>query len=128
MPEPTEFKGMPFMISFYEIQVIGGKMIRENKERLIEAIIEGWRNYQNFLVDALKPLNEDELRLRAAPKLRSVGEIARHIIGARSRWFYLLMGEGGEAFKKLGRWDRRGAKARSAVELSVGLEDTWQGM
>ena len=69
-----------------------------------------------------------ELDLRAAPDLRSIGEIARHMIGARARWFYLLMGEGGEEFKALGRWDRRGGRARSGQELVSGLHRTWQGM
>jgi uncharacterized damage-inducible protein DinB len=99
-----------------------------NERSLVPVIIDGWRAYQDFLVDALKPLNEEVLELRAAPRLRSLGEIARHIIGARARWFYLLMGEGGDAFKKMGGWDRLGAKARSAEELTGGLEESWQGM
>ena len=38
------------------------------------------------------------------------------------------MREGGEEFKGFGRWDRRGAKTRSAEELISGLEATWIGM
>ena len=76
----------------------------------------------------LGALDADQLALRAAPYLRSVGEIAAHIIGARARWFYLLMGEGGEEFEALGKWDRRGKKAQTAEELVRGLEETWVGM
>jgi len=78
---------------------------------LIPVIYEGWRQYQEGLIKAIAPLDSEQLALRASPKLRSVAQIAAHIIGARARWFYLLMGEGGEAFEKLGKWDRRGAGA-----------------
>jgi uncharacterized damage-inducible protein DinB len=50
------------------------------------------------------------------------------MIGARARWFHLLMGEGGEEFKALGKWDRRGGRDRSSQELIDGLERTWRGM
>ncbi len=95
---------------------------------LNSTIYENWHQHQAVLVEALKPLDETQLALRAAPHLRSVDQISRHIIGARARWFYLLMGEGGDAFKRYGTWDRRGARARSASELVRGLEQTWRGM
>jgi uncharacterized damage-inducible protein DinB len=94
----------------------------------LSSIYEGWHNYQQVLSQALAPLSREQLDLRAAPHLRSVGEIAAHIIGARARWFYQLMGEGGEEFAALGRWDRRGTPVKSAAELIHGLETTWQGM
>lgn len=97
-------------------------------EQLVPAIYEGWHTYQKVIVKALRPLNEDQLARRAAPQLRSVSEIVSHIIGARARWFYRLMGEGGEEFEALGKWDRRGAPARSAEDLIDGLERTWAGM
>lgn len=91
------------------------------------AIYDGWRTYQRLLTEAIAPLQADQLELRAAPHLRSVGDNARHIIGARARWFS-GMGEGGERFEALGQWDRPGEPARSAQELVQGLEETWQGM
>jgi uncharacterized damage-inducible protein DinB len=92
------------------------------------AVYEGWHTYQDTLRRALEPLTAEQLALRAAPGLRSVAEIAAHIVGARARWFYLLMGEGGDEFAAMGRWDRPDAPARSATELIQGLERTWQGM
>jgi uncharacterized damage-inducible protein DinB len=94
----------------------------------LPTIYAGWHNYQSLMITALQPLSPDQLALRAATHLRSIGEIARHMIGARARWFYQLMGEGGEAFATLGTWDRQGMPARSASELIEGLEITWQGM
>jgi len=100
----------------------------ESDHRQIQYIYGGWHTYQQAFSKALTPLDADQLALRAAPNLRSVGEIAAHIIGARARWFYLLMGVGGEAFEALGKRDRRGAKAQTAEELVRGLEATWVGM
>ena len=98
------------------------------EQAVVSAIYEGWRNHQNTLIRALAPLTMEQLGLKAGPRLRSVGEISAHIIGARARWFYQLMGEGGKEFVALGKWDRRRAPAKSAAELIQGIETTWRGM
>jgi uncharacterized damage-inducible protein DinB len=97
-------------------------------EALTSAIYTGWHTFQAVLIEALQPLDLDQLALSAAPGLRTVGEIAQHIKGARARWFYLLMDEGGEEFARLGKWDRRAARQRSAAEIVRGLESTWREM
>ncbi len=102
-------------------------MMTENQD-LIHSIYEGWHTYQQILSKVIAPLDPDQLALRAAPDLRSIGEITAHIIGARARWFYMLMEEGGDEFTAFGKWDRRGAKPRSGEELVSGLEATWIGM
>jgi uncharacterized damage-inducible protein DinB len=99
-----------------------------NDQMFVAAIYQGWHDYQMTLIRALEPLSAEQLALRPAPRLRSIGMIATHMIGARARWFYLLMGEGGDDFKSMGRWDRRGARPRRAEELISGLERTWDGM
>ena len=52
-----------------------------------------WKAYQDRLAAALAPLSAEQLALRAAPGLRSVGENAAHIIGCRVGWFTETMGE-----------------------------------
>lgn len=94
----------------------------------LPAIYAGWQTYQTLLITALTPLSPEQVALRAAPTLRSIGEMATHMIGARARWFYQLMGEGGDTFATLGAWDRKGMPSRTAAELVHGLETTWQGM
>ena len=94
----------------------------------ISTIYEGWHKYQSLFITALTPLSPDQLALRATPTLRSVEEIATHMIGARARWFYQLMGEGGEEFALLATWDRTDMPIRSADEVVHALETTWQGM
>jgi uncharacterized damage-inducible protein DinB len=100
----------------------------EEYQDLTSSVYEGWHRYQSALLKALRSLEPDQLTLRAAPHLRSVGEIARHMVGARARWFQSLVGDEGEEFAILGKWDRRGAPERSAEELVSGLERSWQVM
>ena len=90
----------------------------------LATIYEGWNNYQALMVQALTPLSEEQLALSAAPGLRTVDEIVRHIIGARGRW----LGEDGQEMAELGTWDRQGMPPRTAAELVRGLETTWRLM
>ena len=77
------------------------------------------------VADVVQGVGLLEAALRAAPDLRTVGEIARHMIGARARWFGDWVGD---EFADLGKWDRRDAPERSAAELVSGLQATWEGM
>jgi uncharacterized damage-inducible protein DinB len=86
---------------------------------------KGWDTYQALLIKALAPLSSEELALRVAPHLRSVGENAAHIISGRVSNF-LVLGEAGAEIAPLETWDERGAPSRSATELVSGLEATWQ--
>src|SRR5579862_5994848 len=87
---------------------------------------QGWENYQELLLTALAPLTREQLALRPAAHLRSIGENARHILGARVRWCHSALGLGNETFAALGTWDRRDAPERSGAELASGLRDSWQ--
>ncbi|HEU5377513.1 MAG TPA: DinB family protein [Ktedonobacteraceae bacterium] len=87
---------------------------------------KGWDNYQQLLSAALAPLSAEQLNLRAAPSLRSVGNIATHIIGARARWLYYVLRESDENLALFGTWDSSGQPVRSAAELVNGLTATWQ--
>ena len=42
-----------------------------------------WKDYQDRLKAALAPLTTDQLSLRPAPGLRSIGETTVHILGCR---------------------------------------------
>ena len=43
-------------------------------------------------------------------------------------WFYLMMREGGEEFKALGKWGRGEPEARNAEDYVNGLLTTWKRM
>lgn len=87
---------------------------------------KGWDAYQELLIKALEPLSLDQLSLRTAPHLRSIGENAAHIVGTRVGWIHGVLGEGDAAIEPMDLWDSPGAPARSAAELIEGLNATWQ--
>jgi len=72
-----------------------------------------WKAYQDHIKEALAPLTAEQLELRAAPHLRSIGENALHIIGCRAGWFTEFLGEDcGADVKAYASWDVPGAPAR----------------
>ena len=87
---------------------------------------KGWDTYQELLIKAIELLSLDQLSLRAAPQLRSIGELATHIIGVRAGWLYYTLEKGDEHLVSLASWNRADQPARSAAELVNGLEATWQ--
>jgi len=92
----------------------------------VSTFYRGWKDYQDLLIKAVALLSAEQLSLRAAPNLRSIGEILTHIIAVRVRWFNGLMGEGGANLVPVGGWDRPGQPVRSTAELVRGLEQTLQ--
>ncbi len=87
-----------------------------------------WEKYQTGLVEAIKPLTIEQLALRAASNLRSVGEIARHIAGTRVGWFYHTMGEQGDEIASIANPSSEDPSLQSADELVRMLETTWRFM
>jgi uncharacterized damage-inducible protein DinB len=104
-----------------------------------------WKAYQDRLGEALATLSDQQLALRAAPGLRSIGETALHIVGCRQYWFTgFLREDGGEALRPYARWNEvalgapygtwdalaqaLGAPAPTARELAQGADRTWRFM
>lgn len=88
-----------------------------------------WKEYQDHIKEAIAPLTAEQLDLRAAPHLRSIGENALHIIGCRAGWFTYTMGEDwGDDVKAYAEWDTPGAPTRSPAEMTQALDRTWQGI
>lgn len=94
-----------------------------------------WKSYQDHIKAALVPLTAEQLALRAAPGLRSVGENALHIVGCRMFWFTEFLGEdGGVELKPYTRWNEAALgqgdpiPAPTAAELAQGLDHTWHFM
>jgi hypothetical protein len=52
-----------------------------------------WKSYPDHIKGSLTFLTAEQLELRAAPHLRSIGEDALHIIGCRAYWFTDFLGE-----------------------------------
>ncbi len=87
---------------------------------------EGWHNYQKHLSKALARLTPEQLALRAAPHLRSIEELAHHIIAVRAGWFSYQLEEGGEELRAFTTWGEPLRPPRCAQELASGLDSTWR--
>jgi uncharacterized damage-inducible protein DinB len=100
-------------------------MAMEKKTLTLAPFYKGWDVYQEQLVKAIGPLTQEQLELRSAPHMWSVGMLTRHIIAARASWFHGRMGVGGEEMVELNEWDEEAQERHSASELVAGLEATW---
>ena len=85
----------------------------------------GWETYQGYLTNAIASLTSEQLSLRAAPNLRSIGVLAAHIIAARVVWFQAVMSEGPAQLMPMRTWDDYDPIRQDAAELVAGLEATW---
>jgi uncharacterized damage-inducible protein DinB len=102
----------------------------------LKQVYEGWEGYQTSLVNAIAPLSAEQLAFRAAPHLRSVGEIARHISSGRLNWFLRMHAPGSaELADQIPEWvqDDHGnhyiveeSLSTEAGELVQWLASTWQ--
>ena len=90
-------------------------------------IFDGWGAYQEKIAEAVAPLTPEQLVLRVAPQIRSIGEIATHIIAVRVRWFTQVLQVDEPDLLPLAAWDRPApdAPARTAVELAEGFAASW---
>jgi len=95
----------------------------------LTTIYASWKEYQDRLKASLAPLTAEQLALRAAPGLRSIGENAAHIIGCRIGWFAFTLGEdrGADPYL-LTNWGEPDAPVPAAAELAQALDHTWQFM
>jgi uncharacterized damage-inducible protein DinB len=94
----------------------------------LDTFYGNWRVYQNQLEAAIAPLTDEQLTLRVAPDLRSVGQIATHIISVRVGWFVRFLGEDVGEAEPLREWQMPEAPPRTTAELVKGLEVSWRMM
>ena len=73
--------------------------------RLID-VFDGWGGYQTSLAHAIAPLSAEQLAWKPSERVRSVGELARHIAMGRINWFARMKSPGSaELAAKIPRWD-----------------------
>jgi uncharacterized damage-inducible protein DinB len=102
-----------------------GEIIMPTSSPVLDAILQGWKAYQDQLVFVVRTLTTEQLALRVAPNLRSAGEIAAHLVTGRADWFFGVLEEGGDEIAAITQWQDPGQPARTADELAYGLEVTW---
>jgi len=102
-----------------------GNVTMTSEQLTLTPFYKGWDVYQGYLTTAIAPLTDEQLAIRLAPHLRSIGELAAHILGCRAGWFHYVLGEGGDELAELATLDEKGMSTRHASELVRGLETTW---
>jgi uncharacterized damage-inducible protein DinB len=85
-----------------------------------------WQRYHTHLRDALAPLTDEQVALRAAPHLRTIGAIAAHIIEGRVSWLAGFTGETTPAADALNAWLAAPESASDAAALLRQLDASWQ--
>ncbi|HLZ55728.1 MAG TPA: DinB family protein [Ktedonosporobacter sp.] len=108
-------------------------------ELSLMSVYEGWDGHQMALVQAVTPLSPEQLASRAAPHLRSAGELIAHIVVGRIGWIHQILGVESDVVDQwIEKWGVEGAAKRffqdvlkpgveqNASALVSGLEATWQ--
>lgn len=87
-------------------------------------ITESWQYYQEELTRVIAPLTEEQMSLRLVPGLRSLGEIAEHIVRARALWLHRVLGDAD--LEPMASWDEPDDPPHTAAEVVHGLDQTWR--
>jgi len=95
-------------------------------QKVFGDLVKGWQGYQGQLVAVVKPMTDEQLALGAGSGLRTVGQLAAHIVATRAGWLGGVLGEDPVEFRSMHEWDIDGTPARSGAELADALELTWQ--
>jgi uncharacterized damage-inducible protein DinB len=97
----------------------------------VAAFYEGWRKHNGRLVDAIRSLSDEQLKLRAAPDKWPVWAIAAHTAGARVYWLCGVFKESGaentpftDPSSGYG-WEDDESRPRVSHELVTALESSW---
>lgn len=91
----------------------------------VAPLYQGWQNHQHHLIMTIRRLSQDQLALRAAPHIRSIGTLAAHILAVRIWWLHFVLNEGGTELEPLRLWDDDDPVRCTAAELVDGLEASW---
>ena len=108
--------------------------------RTLEPFLEGWAGYQRLLLDAIRPLNAEQLASRTAPFQWAVWQLASHMAGTRAYWFHEVLGEGDEEVGHMfavesttvpdlpledAGWEDDEDHPRTTAELTDAFDRTW---
>ena len=97
-------------------------MTTDDLQRL-SFVFEGWDGYQTSLVHAIEPLSDNLLGWKPSEKLRTIGEIARHIAMGRINWFLRMRAPGSEeAAARVPAWDFDPHGNRYVREADIGID------
>src|SRR5215210_4854073 len=89
-----------------------------------ERALEIWQHMQDELVRVVALLSDTQMNMRIAPNLRTLGEQSEHIVRGRALWVHKVVDD--PSLEPMMNWDEPEDATRSAAEVVVGLQHTWQ--
>jgi uncharacterized damage-inducible protein DinB len=89
-----------------------------------ERALEIWQFMEDELVRVVALLSDAQMNMRIAPKLRTLGEQAEHIVRGRALWVHKVVDD--PSLEPMMNWDEPEDPTRSAAEVVAGLQHTWQ--
>lgn len=91
---------------------------------------QGWKTYQDSLIETVAPLSSEQLALPAASDQWTIGRLIQHIIVNRVWWFQGWMGEGSPDLAPLASWrDPSNVKFQPVSDVAplvAGLASSWK--
>ena len=92
---------------------------------ILGAIFEGWNGYETSARHAIEPLSSEQLLWRPAPRVRSLGEVIRHLSLVRITWPSRMNAPGIEEIcNHVPRWYTDSDGVRHVVEDSVRSDES----
>src|SRR5688572_28622894 len=89
-----------------------------------ERALEIWQFMQDELVRVVSLLSDEQMNVRIAPNVRTLGEQAEHIVRGRALWVHKVVDD--PSLEPMMNWDEPDDPTRSAPEVVAGLQHTWQ--
>jgi uncharacterized damage-inducible protein DinB len=108
---------------------------------VLTAFYDGWANQQQRLLDVIRPLTDEQMRLRPASDRWAIWQLASNMVGGRAHWFHEILGEGDADVRDMFRvasttvpglpledagWEDDEGHPRGAAEVVDAFEKTWQ--
>ena len=92
-----------------------------------ERALEIWQHMQDELVRVVGQLTVEQMNMRIAPTVRTLGEQVEHIVRGRALWVHKVVDDPSrESLEPMMNWDEPDDPTRSVAEVVAGLQHTWQ--
>src|SRR5262245_60232083 len=99
------------------------KLSRRRLMTMLCDVFDGWGGYQTSLVHAIQPLSPEQLSWKPLDRVRSIGEIARHIALGRIPWFLRMKAPGSDDLAtRIEIWDHDSHGNAYIVEKAVQID------
>ncbi len=89
-----------------------------------ERALEIWQFMQDELVRVVSLLTDEQISMRIAPNVRTLGEQAEHIVRGRALWVHRVVED--PSLEPMMSWDEPDDPPRSVAEIVTGLKHTWR--